>query len=177
LAVTTVFNYKWNKNNKGFFIKPHLSIELVINTRKLTSGIDSSTINIIDLKSKILNDGWGSAEKVHLHLKIDDITNDFEHHPWIEHGTDRNYTRPKRIQETTILRNEDAQAHIVSLTIEHNEAVVQTLNNQEGYALELDKKYHIQVKVTGHFNMVKWSFNVKPKSNGKFECSTPAEIY
>jgi hypothetical protein len=177
LAITCVINDKHGKNNKGFFIRTHLNAELIINTRKLSSGIDDNILNITDLKSKILNDGRSSAQKAHLNLKIEGITNGFERHPCIEKGTDGNYTNPKQIEEITIMCDEDAQAHIVSLVLENNEAVVKTLNNREGYTLELDKKYHVQVKVTGNFKTVKWSFNVQPKSDGKLEYSSPVEIY
>lgn len=52
-----------------------------------------------------------------------------------------------------------------------------TLKQREGYALELDKKYSVIIRVTGDFNTMKWWFTMKPKSNGEFEFSNPVSSY
>jgi hypothetical protein len=177
LAIICVLDNKRSKNNKGFFIKPHLNLELVDKPRKISSAINSHTLNVIDLKSKISNNGSRSAQNARLNTKIDDITDDFEYHPWIEIGTDEDYTKPKQIQEITIMRDEHAQTHIATLIAENNEAIVKTLDKQQGYVLELNKEYRVTIKVIGNFHKVKYWFTMKPKSNGEFEYSKPDEIY
>jgi hypothetical protein len=46
---------------------------------------------------------------------------------------------------------EFTQTHIATLIPENNYTVVNTLNNREGYALELDKQYDVTISVTGDF--------------------------
>ena len=47
------------------------------------------------------------------------------------------------------MRDEHAQTHIATLIPANNYAVVNTLNNREGYALELGKQYDVTISVTG----------------------------
>ena len=70
------------------FSKPHLNPELVIKTRKISSGIDSHTLNAFVLKSKISNDGRRSSQNTRINIKIDGLTDGLESHPWIVIGTD-----------------------------------------------------------------------------------------
>jgi hypothetical protein len=100
-----------------------------------------------------------------------------EPHPWIVIGTDGDYAKPKQIQEITIMHDEHAQTHIATLIPENNYTVVNTLNNREGYALELDKQYDVTISVTRDFQEIKWWLHMKPKSNGEFEFSKADEIY
>lgn len=120
MAVNCVLHDKRSKNNKRFFSKPHLTPELVIKTRKLSSGINSHTLKVIVFKSKISNYGRGSSEKAHLTIKIDDIIDDFEPRPWIVIGTDGDYTKPEQIQELTIMCDEDAYTPIATLIPKNN---------------------------------------------------------
>lgn len=117
MAIICALHDKRSRNNKRFFFsKPHLNPELVIKTRKISSGIDSHTINAFVLKSKISNDGRRSSQNTRINIKIDGITDGLEPHPWIVIGTDGDYAKPKQIQEITIMRDEHAQTHIATHT-------------------------------------------------------------
>jgi hypothetical protein len=144
------------KINKGFFNKHNLTLEFVQKKGTLESAIDEHIINIINLECKISNHGKREVKNAHVWMKIEHLMDDFE-----------------QIGEISITRDEHTKIHIATLVPENNEAVVDKKLNK---VLEVDKTYHIIIKVTG-LNTVKWWFTLKPKSNGKFEYSAPAEIY
>jgi hypothetical protein len=49
------------------------------------------------------------------------------------------------------MRDEHAQTHIATLIAENNEAIVKTLDKQQGYVLESNKEYRVTIKVIGNF--------------------------
>jgi hypothetical protein len=113
------------------------------------------------LECKISNDGKRELKNAHVAIKIEHLMDDFE-----------------QIGEISIRREERARIRIITLVPENNEAVVdKKIKNILSEVLEVDKLYNIIIKVTEDSNIVKWWFTMKPKSNGEFELSTPAEIY
>jgi hypothetical protein len=53
------------------------------------------------------------------------------------------------------MHDEHAQTHIATLIPANNYTIVNTLNNREGYALELDKQYDVTISVSGDLQEMK----------------------
>jgi hypothetical protein len=161
-----IWRNSWSDNTLfKFFIKPKLNLQLNFIKKNHT-----------DLEARIINNGRILADEAHIAIKISGVINYFEAHPWRKiYAT--SIHELEQIPETSILPDEYALSYITTIIPESKYSVTKTLHNQEGYTLELDKRYSVQIKVTGLFKMVKWSFTMTPKSTGEFEYSPPAEIY
>jgi hypothetical protein len=109
---------------------------------------------LLNLEATVTNEGRNPANEAHIAIKISKVIDNFEVHPWRK-IYDISIGELKQIPEVDIMPDEAGLSYIATLLPEDNCAITKTLHNQQGYPLELDRQYYVQVKVTGHFSTVK----------------------
>jgi hypothetical protein len=164
-----------------FFIKPNLKLALFTVNRNIFNHIEARWMDGTVLEARISNVGHTTAEMAQISLKIDDITVDYEIHPWqalqfaaIQGG---GYSQTPVV---SIRPDQHALSFISNVAPELPYGFTVTLYNQmtgqNGHRLELDKEYNVYLMVTGDFKSKTWSFKIRPTHDKTIEFSQPTKL-